>query len=133
MSSPPPWGTKQASIQLNVNWSDESQRKMATKITLWGTQGRVYADRQEVQVYFREDAVIPSGYERGWNVRYTTELMRAPYFYVRGEEYSDQLDSFVSRIRRRELSGQNDFASALRTDRIISAIRDSRRGPSGRH
>ena len=40
---------------VSVNWSDESQRKMTTKITIWGTQGRIYADRQEVQVFLRDE------------------------------------------------------------------------------
>lgn len=114
-----------ASVQLNVNWSDESQRKMTTKITLWGTNGRIYADRQEIQVYLRDQAPPPAGYRHGWNVRYTTELTPAPYFYVRGEEYSDQLDAFVGRIERGEVAGTNDFRSALRTDRVIAAIRTS--------
>ncbi len=114
-----------ASVQLNVNWSDESQRKMATKITLWGTQGRVYADRQELQLYLRDQATPPDGYRTGWNVRYTTELTPAPYFYVRGEEYSEQLDEFVRRVSNGDVEGANDFRSALRTDRVIAAIRAS--------
>ena len=28
------------------------------------------------------------GYEQGWNVRYTTELTRPVWYYLRGEEYS---------------------------------------------
>ncbi|MEO0766906.1 MAG: Gfo/Idh/MocA family oxidoreductase, partial [Pseudomonadota bacterium] len=39
--------------QLSVNWSDESHRKMSTKISMIGTNGRLYADRQECQVYLR--------------------------------------------------------------------------------
>lgn len=112
-----------ASVQLNVNWSDESQRKMTTKVTLWGTAGRIYADRQEIQVFLRDTATPPPGYHHGWNVHYTTELMEAPYFYVRGEEYSTQLDMFVRSIRDGVITGDNDFASALRTDRVIAAIR----------
>ena len=84
--------------QLCVNWSDESQRKMTTKITLWGTHGRIYADRQEIQVYLRDSAPVPEGYRVGWNVRYTTDLTEAPWFYLRGEEYSAQLDAFVQRV-----------------------------------
>jgi predicted dehydrogenase len=125
---------ERASVQLNVNWSDESQRKMTTKVTLWGTEGRIYADRQEVQVYLRENARPPIGYTTGWNVRYTTELMPAPYFYVRGEEYSSQLDAFVRRIQTDSVTGENDFRSATRTDMTIAAIRiDSARErvPSG--
>jgi predicted dehydrogenase len=43
-----------ASGQLSVNWSDESFRKMSTKISIWGSNGRVTADRQECQLYLRE-------------------------------------------------------------------------------
>jgi scyllo-inositol 2-dehydrogenase (NADP+) len=39
--------------QLSVNWSDESVRKMSTSLTLRGTNGRIYVDRQECQVYLR--------------------------------------------------------------------------------
>lgn len=108
--------------QLSVNWSDESQRKMATKITMWGRHGRIYADRQEIQVYLREDAPIPEGYTAGWNVRYTTEMTPAPWFYLRGEEYSAQLDAFVRRVESGQTEGENDFASATLTDRVIAAV-----------
>jgi scyllo-inositol 2-dehydrogenase (NADP+) len=108
--------------QLSVNWSDESQRKMTTKMTLWGTSGRIYADRQEIQVYLRDAAPVPDGYRLGWNVRYTTDLTEAPWFYLRGEEYSDQLDAFVGRVRTGSQAGDNDFASATLTDRVIAAI-----------
>lgn len=108
--------------QVVANWSDESQRKMTTKISLWGPHGRIFADRQEVQVYLRETAPIPEGYRAGWNVRYTTDLTETPWFYLRGEEYSAQLDHFVRRVRDREVTGMNDFPSAALTDRVISMI-----------
>jgi predicted dehydrogenase len=108
--------------QIIANWSDESQRKMTTKITLWGEHGRIYADRQEIQVYLRDTAPIPEGYTAGWNVRYTTELTEAPWFYLRGEEYSAQLDAFVQRAQGRESRGENDFASAAVTDEVIAMI-----------
>lgn len=117
--------------QLSVNWCDESQRKMTTKITLWGTQGRIFADRQECQVYLRGTATIPDGYTPGWNVRYTTELTKPVWFYVRGEEYSAQLDAFVQRIMTGATVGENSFTSAARTDRIMSAmIVDAAGGPT---
>jgi scyllo-inositol 2-dehydrogenase (NADP+) len=121
-----------STAQIVANWSDESQRKMTTKVTLWGTNGRIYADRQEIQVYLRDTARIPAGYQAGWNVRYTTELSEAPWFYLRGEEYSAQLDSFVQRVIAGETKGENDFASAAVTDRVISMIsQDAARGDSG--
>jgi len=117
--------------QLSVNWCDESQRKMTTKMTFWGTQGRIFADRQECQVYLRDNGTLPTGYTPGWNVRYTTELTKPVWFYLRGEEYSAQLDTFVHRIQGGITEGENTFASATRTDRIIgSLITDAARGPS---
>jgi hypothetical protein len=95
---------------------------MTTKITLWGEHGRIHADRQEIQVYLRDTAEIPEGYRAGWNVRYTTDLTEAPWFYLRGEEYSAQLDAFVWRVRSRAVHGQNDFGSAAATDRVIAMI-----------
>jgi predicted dehydrogenase len=108
--------------QLRANWSDESQRKMTTKVSIWGTGGRIYADRQEVQVYLRGTAPVPEGYTAGWTVRYTTELSEAPWFYLRGEEYSAQLDTFVRRVAQGSLDGENTFASAAATDRVIDRI-----------
>jgi predicted dehydrogenase len=117
------------SAQLSVNWSDESYRKMSTKITIWGTNGRIYADRQEVQVFLRDTAPPPEGYTHGWNVRYTTDLTEPVWFYVRGEEYSAQLDYFVDSIRKGRADNVNSFASAAMTDRVISMlIADSQAG-----
>ena len=110
------------SAQISVNWSDESHRKMTTRVTLWGTAGRIYADRQECQVYLRDTAAIPSGYQEGWNVRYTTDLTEPVWFYLRGEEYSAQVDDFVQRVKERRADGVNQFGSAAATDRVIAMM-----------
>lgn len=119
------------SAQISVNWSDESYRKMSTKISIWGTTGRIIADRQEIQVYLRDTASIPEGYQLGWNVRNTTELTDEVWFYVRGEEYSAQLDYFVNGIAEKRLENVNSFTSAAETDKVIAMmIADAQKGPS---
>jgi predicted dehydrogenase len=119
------------SARISVNWSDESYRKMTTRITIWGTAGRIFADRQECQVYLRDTATVPEGYEPGWNVRYTTELTEPVGFYLRGEEYSAQIDHFAERIRDGRLEGLNGFDSAAETDRVIAMmIADAQKGAS---
>lgn len=120
------------SAQISVNWSDESYRKMSTKISIWGTNGRICADRQECQVYLRDAPEALSNYQKGWNVRYTTDLTEPVWFYLRGEEYSAQLDYFVKCIEQHNAKGNiNSFASAVETDRVISMmIADAERGPS---
>jgi predicted dehydrogenase len=110
------------SAQVAVNWSDESYRKMTTQITLWGTAGRIYADRQECRIFLRDDAKAPEGYVAGWNARYTTDMTPPVWFYVRGEEYSAQIDYFIRRIAARETDNVNSFRSATMTDRVIAAM-----------
>lgn len=120
-----------ATVQVSVNWADESVRKMTTRITLWGTAGRIYADRQEIQVYLRAGtAKIPDGYHAGWNVKHTTELTEPVSFYLRGEEYTAQLEHFVDRVQTGNLDGINTFDTAAETDRLISALMaDAAAGP----
>lgn len=116
--------------QLSVNWSDESYRKMSTKITVWGSAGRIYADRQECQTFLRDGARIADGYRSGWNVKYTTDLTDPVWFYLRGEEYSAQLDHFVQCIKEGRVTNVNSFESAAMTDRVMGLlIEDAERGP----
>jgi len=117
--------------QLSVNWSDESCRKMSTKVSIWGTGGWLYADRQECRVYLRDGATVPEGYQTGWNVRYTTELTEPVWFYLRGEEYSAQLDHFVRCIEEKRSENVNSFASAVATDETMAMlVADAARGPT---
>jgi len=119
------------SAQLSVQWSDESFRKMSTKITVWGKTGRIYADRQECQVYLRDTATIPEGYQQGWNVRYTTDLTEPVWFYIRGEEYCAQLEYFVRCIEEKRSDNLNSFESATVTDKVIAMmIADAEKGAS---
>jgi predicted dehydrogenase len=118
----------EVTAQLSVNWSDESYRKMTTRVTAWGTMGRIFVDRQECQVYIRDTATPPVGYDHGWNVRYTTELTEPVWFYLRGEEYSAQIEAFIRRVKERRTDGLNHFQSAGVTDKIIGMLIDDARG-----
>ncbi len=55
-------------------------------------------------------------------MRYTTELSDPVWFYVRGEEYSAQLDAFVPRVGDGPSTATNGFASAAITDDVIAAM-----------
>jgi len=110
-----------ASGQLETNWSDTSHRKMSTTLVVHGTEGKIVADRQECRVYLRSGARF-EGYGEGWTVRYITDLQEPVWFYLRGEEYSAQLDAFVQAVERGDADHENNFASAARTDGVIDAI-----------
>ena len=111
-----------ASGQLCVNWSDESFRKMSTKISVWGSNGRLVADRQECQVFLRKPHNALPDVGAGWTVRYTTDLTEAVWYYLRGEEYSAQIDHFVRCIESPTQVRQNTFRSALEADRVVEMI-----------
>lgn len=117
--------------QLAVNWSDESLRKMSVKISLWGTEGRINVDRQEIQTYLRDEAKATSlGMVKGWNVKYTTELTEEVWYYLRGEEYSAQIDAFVKSIAAGTGESVSSFRTASQTDAVIEMIvADAARGP----
>ncbi len=114
--------------QLATNWSDETQRKMSVRLCLWGTSGRINVDRQEIQVYLREVPEPSENFERGWNVRYTTELTRPVWFYVRGEEYSAQVDEFVQCVRRGAVPAST-FRTASDANLVASMLRQDARKP----
>ncbi len=109
--------------QLAVNWSDESHRKMTNQVTIMGSTGKIVVDRQECRIYLRNK----DGFEDlspGWNTKYTTELTKPVWFYLRGEEYSAQVEYFIDRVRTQKTDNINSFSSALETDVVIDMLKN---------
>ena len=106
--------------QVAANWSDESYRKMSMKVSVWGENGRAVADRQELQIYIRDNQGLP--FERGWNTRYTTDLTAPVWFYLRGEEYSAQIDGFVQAVKAGRTDTRSTFRTAAETSKVVAAI-----------
>ena len=106
---------------LSVNWSDETYRKMSTSITLIGTKGKIICDAAELRIYFKEEN--GSGYSRGWSTKYITDLTEEVDFYLRGEEYSAQLDYFIKAVEGKVPNTINTFDSAWHTDKAIDLIK----------
>jgi predicted dehydrogenase len=109
---------------LQVNWSDETYRKMSTSITIIGSKGKIICDANELKVHFKTGE-HPDGYTRGWNVKYITDLQEPVDFYLRGEEYSAQVDYFVKAVQKKVPNTVNTFSSAWHTDNVISLIKKS--------
>jgi predicted dehydrogenase len=107
---------------LSVNWSDETHRKMTTSVTFYGTNGKIISDANELKVYFNSDK-CPEGYSKGWTVKYVTDLTEQVDFYLRGEEYSAQIDYFISAIKGTVKNNINTFESAWITDKSLNLIR----------
>jgi predicted dehydrogenase len=108
--------------QLSVNWSDETYRKMSTQITVLGKKGKIVVDAQELKIYFKDEP-IENSFEKGWNTRWVTDLSLNVDFYLRGEEYSAQIDYFIKCIKDKKLENINSFATAEATDRMVAMIK----------
>ena len=97
---------------------------MSTTIRVEGTRGKLVADRQELKVFLRAGSAFER-YPESWSTRYITELQQPVQFYLRGEEYSAQIASFVAAIQQGDATPENAFASAAQTDRVLEQIRDA--------
>lgn len=112
---------------LSVNWCDATYRKMSNQITIMGTKGKIIADRQECKV-FLNDSNNDLGMEKGWNIFYTTDVTKPVDFYLRGEEYSAQIDYFIKGVKEKRADNISSFKSALQTDLLIDMLaKDGRR------
>ncbi|HVT86773.1 MAG TPA: Gfo/Idh/MocA family oxidoreductase [Chitinophagaceae bacterium] len=110
--------------QLSVNWSDDTYRKMSTSITVHGSAGKIICDANELKVFFRTNDLLP-GYSKGWNIKSVADLSEPVNFYLRGEEYSAQVDYFIRAIQKKVPNSINNFQSAWHTDRVISWIKEN--------
>ena len=107
--------------QVSVDWSDPSVRKMTTKLSIWGERGKLYVDRTELQLFLTTKISEPEPYGEGWSVRHITDLTPPVSYYLRGEEYSAQLEAFGRAILG-QVPQRNDFSSAAATDLTIEMI-----------
>ena len=106
---------------LLVNWSDETYRKMSTSVMVQGEKGKIICDATELKIYLKE-ANPALGLEKGWTIKYITDYAIPVNFYLRGEEYSAQIDHFVHCIKNRQPSDVNTFEQALYTDKVVNMI-----------
>lgn len=105
-----------------VNWSDPSYRKPAYRFEVLGREGKIVADLHAYKIFFRTQPKM-DGFSQGWNERYVTDFAEPCRFYLRGFEFTRQLDHFVDCICGRQQGGIASFAKGLETDAMIAQIR----------
>lgn len=106
---------------LSVNWSDETYRKMSTSVTVLGKKGKIICDATEIKIYLKEENT-KENLQKGWTIKYITEFAIPVDFYLRGEEYSAQLESFFLKVIKDENVLVNSFESGAYTDSVIEMI-----------
>lgn len=106
---------------IMVNWSDQSFRKPTNIVKILGTKGKIVADKHAYKLFLKE-ADQDNGFHEGWNTRYITDFVKSVRFYVRGNEFTRQLDYFIDCINQGRTENTASFAEALKTDIVMEEI-----------
>ncbi len=109
---------------LLVNWSDPSYRKPAYHFEVLGRKGKLIADLHAYRVFFRERPSFED-FTEGWNQRYVTDCFAPVGFYLRGYEFTRQLEYFVDCVLEKHPNRMCTFQHAFQTDMVIDRIRRS--------
>lgn len=112
---------------LSVSWSEESFRKMSTSLTISGKKGRVEANAQEIKLYRNKIEGAPERKD-GWELTYLTDYTEPVAFYLRGEEYSSQVDDFIRHLDEKSLDSVNSIESAGEADRVVELLINDNEG-----
>jgi predicted dehydrogenase len=105
-----------------ANWSDQTFRKPANNVKITGTGGKIIADKHAYKLYLKKADPI-NGFATGWNTRYITDFAKGVRFYVRGNEYTRQLDYFIDCIKGKAMENVASFAEGLKTDIVMEEIK----------
>ena len=103
------------------NWSDDSVRKPTNIVKITGTGGKIVADKHAYKLYLKQ-ADPNNGFDAGWNTRYITDFAKSVRFYVRGNEFTRQLDYFIDCIEGKVTENAASFAEGLKVDILMAEI-----------
>ena len=106
---------------LHVNWSDPSCRKPAYRISIDMEHGRITADHHAYKIFRYTSGVHNDA--SAWRTVYITDIAQPVRMYVRGNEYTRQLDYFIDSIVQHRKESISGLASAIEVDRVIEQIR----------
>jgi predicted dehydrogenase len=107
---------------ISVNWSEKTFRRMSILITILGKKGKLIVDSQECKIFLTEGNKA-ANLDKGWNFRYITDLAHPVDFFVRGEEYTEQLNHFICGVSgQQKRSNVNSFENSTKTNRTIEML-----------
>ena len=95
--------------------------KCQLHLTIMGKKGKIICDATEIKIYLKE-ADHREKLDKGWTIKYITDFAIPVNFYLRGEEYSAQIDNFVDCIVQGKPNEINSFKQGLTTDKVIELI-----------
>lgn len=118
--------TSGAHGDLFLNWCDSTQRKSLINFDVTFERGTVFANNAEIRIDIASGAVIDSALKEQL---FATALPFPVNYYLRGEEYSLQLELFLERVLNKKIMRadiDHDLAATLRdgweVDQLINKI-----------
>ena len=74
---------------------------------------------------FLQEANPENNFIKGWNTIYITDIFKNVNFYVRGNEFTNQLYHFVENIKNPTLKNLCSFHDAAKTQKLLKQIREN--------
>lgn len=106
---------------ISVDWSDATVRKATNSVSVKGEFGELTANKQEIKLNLSHANEI-LGFSAGEHEIYVTDLDTDVGYYLRGEDFSLQMQAFSDTLNGIDTPTQSLIDSAIVTDRIISEI-----------
>jgi len=106
---------------IDINWSDTSYRKPASKVEVFGTGGKLIVNEHSIKIFLNE--VNPAeNLQKGWNTLYITDVFKNVPFYVRGNEFTRQLYDFADTISGKKEKSLCTLEDGVNTLEVIEAM-----------
>jgi predicted dehydrogenase len=107
--------------KIMVNWSDSTPRKAENSFEAKGTKGTIAVNKQEICLHLDEPD-LNSRYGAGENSIFITDFDTSVGFYLRGEDFSRQMEHFSVLLANSETTNMCSLVDAAETDRLIGEI-----------
>ena len=104
-----------------VNWSDSSVRKATNTIEIFGSKGKITANKQETNVFLAEENP-DLNLSQGWNQLYVTDESTETSYYLRGEDFSLQMQEFSDLLNGKIDESISSLKNASVTDRLLEEV-----------
>ncbi|MBL4746997.1 MAG: Gfo/Idh/MocA family oxidoreductase [Flavobacteriaceae bacterium] len=106
---------------ISIDWSDPSVRKATNLIRVKGTFGELFANKQEIKINLNH-ASNNLGFNVGEHEIYVTDLNTNVDYYLRGEDFSLQMQEFSKSLNDNSTINKSFIDSVITTDRLIAEI-----------
>ena len=108
---------------IDINWSDTSYRKPASRVEVFGTFGKLIVNEHSIKIFMNEENKLEK-LQKGWNTLYITDVFNNVPFYVRGNEFTRQLYDFVETITGKKEKSLCTFEDGVKSLEVIEAMFD---------